>query len=145
MAEMIPDQQGRIVVVEAAPAGPGVDWTHTLPLRVRWRLRTIQATLVAGPDVVDRIPELTITQNGHEIIRITVSQSLAANLTFIYGWMEGERALAVTGQTSRVTALPRQLHLNNQAIIACVTVGLTLTDQWNDVIISAEEWMEPLA
>ena len=145
MAEMIPDQQGRIVVVTATNPGMGIDWSYTLPSRVRWHLKTVQCELTTGVDVADRIPELAITQGGVEVIRITASQSLAANLVFLYGWMEGERALALTGQTSRVTALPRGLHLNDRAIISVITDGLALSDDWKDIYIMAEEWIEPLA
>ncbi len=145
MAEQIPSQQGRIVVVTVADPGAGVDWAFNLPIRVRWHLKRVQCKLTTGVDVAERVPELTITQGGVEVIRITASQSLAASLVFLYGWHEGERALAVTGQTSRVTALPRGLHLNDQAVIQVVTAGLTMTDDWTNIYIMAEEWIEPLA
>ncbi len=145
MGEMIPDQQGRIVVVQPAVPGMGADWNHQVPLRTRWHLKTVQCTLVTDIAVQDRVPELVITQNGIEVIRITASQVLAASLTFIFGWMEGERAAAVSGQTSRVAALPRGLHLNNQAVISVETVDLDIMDQWINAVIMAEEWIEPLA
>ncbi len=145
MGEMIPDQQGRIVVVVQAPPGVGFDPAYALENSVRWRLRSVQATLVTGADVVNRVPELTITQNGSEVLRITASQSIGANSVFIFGWMEGERAFAVTGQTSRVTALPRRFYMNNSAVVAIATVGLAMADSWGNMVISAEEWIEPMA
>ncbi|GAH83661.1 unnamed protein product [marine sediment metagenome] len=145
MAEQIPDQQGRIAVVNVAGVAAGTDWNYVQEIRTRMWLKAVTATLITSVNIADRVPELVITQGGVEIIRITGSQLTAANTTFIYGWMEGERALAVTGQTSRVTALPRQLHLNNQAVISVTTVALDAVDQWVDIYLYFEEWIEPLA
>lgn len=145
MAEQLPQDQGRIVVIQPTDPAMGSNPTYTQPIRVRWHLKSYQAVLATEIAVADRIPELTITQDGVEVLRITASQLLAASSTFIYGWMEGERALAVSGQTSRVTALPRSYHLNNQAVIAIETKGIQIGDQWSGVVIVAEEWIEPLA
>lgn len=145
MSDMIPGDQGRLVVVTAPAVPLGTDPNYVMPLRVRWKLKSVQATLTTGVFVGNRIPELTITQDGIEVLRITASQLQAASVIFITGWMEGERALAIVGQTSRVTALPRGYLLNNQAIIAIATVGLDAGDQWTDMYIVAEEWIEPLA
>lgn len=145
MAEMIPDQHGRILLLNPANPAKGAEIVVTQPIRVRWALKSFQVKLATGLVVADRIPELYIQQDGVEAIRITGSQSLAASGTFIYGWMEGERALSVTGQTSRVTALPRKFYMNNQAVIGTLTVGIDMDDQYSNVVVVVEEWIEPLA
>lgn len=145
MAEMIPNQQGRIVVVQSADPSKGNEINYTQPARVRWRLKSFVATLVTDVTVADRLPELVIFLGVHEVLRITAAQPLGADSTFIYGWHEGERALALTDQTSRITALPRNYLLNNQAIIGTLTVNLQGNDNWSAAVIVAEEWIEPLA
>jgi len=145
MAEQIPVDQGRLVLIAPADPAMGDNPSITQPQRVRWKLKSFQATLITSVTVADRVPELTITVNALEVLRITASQGTAASLTFIYGWMAGERALAVTGQTSRVTALPRNYLVNNQSIIAITTVDIDPADQWQNIRLVVEEWIEPLA
>jgi len=145
MAQQIPDQQGRIVVVVVPNPVVGADWNYAIPVRTRWRVRSVQATLQTSVFAANRIPELTFTIGVNELLRISASQQQVASLAFITGWMEGERASLIAGQTSRVTALPRGYLLNNQAVIAVVTVALDVNDQWSDIVIVAEEWIEPLA
>ena len=144
MAEMIPEDQGHIVLVDLGIVPAGTDPVFVMPDRVRWRLKSVQGILTTGVNVADRIPELSILFGANEVLRITASQLLAASGVFIFGWMEGERALAVAGQTSRVTALPRNFLLNNAATIQIITTAIDPADVWTDVFIVAEEWIEPL-
>lgn len=144
MLGQIPDQQGRILVINVPAPGIGFDWQYGMPVRTRWRVRSVQATLTTSVVVADRIPELFLAIGAEEVIRITASQLLAGGGAFIFGWMEGERALAIAGQTSRVTALPRGYLINNQGAIGVHTVALDVGDDWTNIIIVVEEWIEPL-
>lgn len=144
MAEQIPDQQGRIVVVQVAAPGVGFDWAYIMPIRTRWRLRSVQAQLTTSVVVANRLPELNLSIGGIDVLRVSSSQFQAASVIMLVGWMEGERALAIAGQTARVSPLPRGYLLNDQAEISVVTLGLDAGDDWVDIVIVAEEWIEPL-
>jgi len=115
-----------------------------MPARTRWRLRSIQATLTTSVNAANRLPELTLTIGANELLRISASQIQLASTVFITGWMEGERALAIAGQTARVSPLPRGYLLNDEAVIAVVTSALDAADEWSDIVIVSEEWIEPL-
>jgi len=144
MAQQIPDQQGRLVVTVVPNPGVGLDWAYAVPAQTRWRLRSVQATLTTSIVAGNRLPELAFAIGGNELLRISASQIQLASLAFITGWMEGERALAIVGQTSRVSSLPRGYLLNAGAQIAVFTVALNVGDQWSDIVIVSEEWIEPL-
>ncbi|MBA7620829.1 hypothetical protein ES703_28184 [subsurface metagenome] len=146
MAEMLPPEHGNLLLLQPASPGLGTDIVVTMPARVRWWLRSFQATLTTSANVADRVPELIISIGAIEVLRVTCAQSVAASSVFIFGWHEGERALAVTGQTSRVTALPRGYHINAGGSMATATVNLdAVGDQWSKIAVVVEEWIEPLA
>lgn len=145
MAEQIPSQQGRIVVVQVANPGVGIDWAYVMPIRTRWRLRSVQAQLTTSVNIANRLPELNLSIGGIDVLRISSSQFQAASLIMLVGWMEGERALGIAGQTARVSPLPRGYLLNDQAEISVITLGMDAADEWINIVIVAEEWIEPLA
>jgi len=143
MSQQIPDQQGGIVIVNVPNPAVGTDIVYAIPLRVRWAIRSVQATLTTAIGGVNRVPELLFMWAGIEMIRITASQLLAPAGTFIFGWHEGEAAQVVVGQTSRVASLPSRYLLRAGTGIQTLTTGLAPGDQWSLISVVAEEWIEP--
>jgi len=144
MAEQIPDQQGRLIAIVVPNPAAGVDFLYNLPLRTRWAVRSVEATLTTVLGGANRVPELVFTIGAAPVLRITASQDLAAAGVFIFGWHEGATAQIVATQTSRVASIPPRYLLNDQGSIQVQTVALALGDTWTDIHIVVEEWIEPL-
>lgn len=145
MAEMIPDQQGRILLLTPAAPVAGADIVIAMPAGVRWRLKSFQAELTVDAIVATRVVELIIVVTGYELLRITTTRAQNASLTYVHAWHEGEAAQAVSGQLCRVGSLPKSYLINNSAVISTDTVNLQAGDQWDKVVMVVEEWIEPMS
>jgi len=143
MAEQIPDQQGRLTIVNVVNPGAGNDWQEIMPMRTRWAVRSVQALLTTVLGGANRVPELYFMIGAQEVLRIPASQDLAAGGAFIFNWHEGDAGQIVAGQTGRPASLPVRYLINAGGAIGVETVALDPGDTWTGIIIIVEEWIEP--
>ena len=144
MSEQIPADQGRIVVVNVPDPLLGADWAYIMPVRTRWALRSVQALLTTSVVVADRIPELQIIMAGFMALRRTARALIPGNSALYFGWYVGGGAPAIAGQTAIGASMPERYLLNDNSEFQTQTVALDAGDQWSEIMIVAEEWIEPL-
>ena len=145
MAEQIPDQQGRLLVINGVPSGPGVEIVVAQPVRVRWRVLGVYATYQASLIVASRLPRLVVTMGGLVVFSAPVRRPFTAGTLMTMVWLPVFADIGQTEFDQEFGVLLPFFYLNNQAVIATVTVNMDAGDQYTAFNVFVEEWMEPLA
>lgn len=145
MGEMIPDQQGRIVIHTITNPGAGVEFTVMLPVRVRWRVFMIYARFLPDANVITRSVRLVVGKGSVVYGRLNTTRNPVASINVNFTWYMAGHAYIPSGGNEGAGALPEKLLMNNMMTIKSSTTNLQVGDEWKDVTVMAEEWMEPLA
>ena len=138
----IPDDQGRIVVIEGAPVDAGLEIVVNQTIRTRWRILSVSALFTAAVAVATRLPALSIIQDTQEIGRYEVNDVFLTGEVGRVTWGPAVGTNIPLGSPNKVGALPVGLLVNREAIIRTATMGIQLMDQWSDLNILVEEWIE---
>lgn len=144
MNDIVPDSQGKIRAVQSAAVGGGVDQNITQPARVRWRLKSILATLITGAGGANREVSFEIVLGGVVVWKTSPANLQTATQTVAYRFGSGlgqDRAVIATFDEQPI---PGDILVNNTAIIRTVTTGIIGTDQWGLMTALVEEWQEPI-
>jgi len=144
MAEMIPDVQGRIRVINIPGPGGGIDIYHTQDARVRWEIKSLFYLLTTEVGVADRIVQLYISNIGGYIMAFEPAEVQPASTARYHQWSPNEGQTVLTGGTVQNNVIPVGLRLNNQMTIETITVGLQPGDDFTEIALIVEEWIEPL-
>jgi len=144
MAEMIAEDQGRILVPVIAAPGGGTEFLITLPLRTRWRVMSVIARFTTSVDVVDRHAILRIGLGADAYVTCPTGAAMVASQIYTVCWFAGAYIPPVTGGLYLMGNLPEKLLLNDQMWITSETTGMVIGDQWNNIFALVEEWIEPL-
>jgi len=145
MSDMIPPDQGRIVTVRPANPAVGDEITIQQPSGVRWRVTSFIALRVNGVVAGDRSAVLVISQGGDVLFRSVATALSIASQVIWYVWSAGSNPLSGTGQAQRGGVLPNRLLVNDQTKFETDVWSADAGDQWSDIVLMVEEWMEPLA
>jgi len=145
MAEMIPDQHGDIRLVTISNPAAGAEIVITQDARVRWEIKSLMYTFVTDGTVANRESEVIFTVGAVEWLRLMPRGKQLASLTDIYSWYPGSKGVKGDAATVQGHILPGNLRFNNQVVISTDTVAMAAGDQYSNVRMIVEEWIEPLA
>lgn len=120
----------------------GADWTITVPTQARWRIRSVTGILTTNATVVNRIPQLQITDganvtfNGQPTVTVPASQAVAVC---------GSPSVStnVVNVTGVMIPLPADTFMAAGHILKSLTTNLQGADTWTAIWIQLEEWLEP--
>lgn len=145
MAEMLPPSHGRILLLSPANPAQGAEISITQGARLRWELRGLLYTLVTAAGGGNRITHLTFSVGAVVFMRLTERGSQAGGVSRHHQWCQETSPGLTTGSDTMLQQLPNLLRFNDQVVIATYTMAIDATDQFQDVRLVIEEWIEPLA
>lgn len=144
MAEQLPVNQGRLRLIAPVDPAAGMDWVIVQDIRTRWRIVSVQATFITSVNAGNRLPELQVMFGALPVVVMPANVAQAPNVTLIHQWGFREVGASPAGSTVQAELLPEGMLVNDQATLAVITVAMDLGDQWSNIRLLVEEWIEPL-
>src|SRR5258705_12693889 len=102
-----PWRRSRIVVPVVSPAA-GADWSFPVPAGHVYRLLAVRALFTASAVAANRVPVLTLGDEGQAIVSISVAANITANQAITLSWGHVAAALAV--RVTQTLPLPDLTH-----------------------------------
>lgn len=137
---------GNIRVMTVANPGAGADWSLSVTLNARWRIRSANALLTTSATVANRLPQIRLQHLSNVIWLGPPSQavpaSTAANVS-----SSNAQVSATTVPTVVNCALPSEpTLLGNGATtsVSSVTANIQAADQWSNIAVEIEEWLDQI-
>lgn len=121
----------------------GVDWSTTVPTAARWRLRQVNAVLTTSGVVANRSPELQILFPGVvRVFSVNTGNAEPANSAQPWVWEPGFAGIFAQVNGVLWTDLNPDIWLPAGTTIRAVTTNLQVADQWSQIAMTVEEWIE---
>jgi len=118
----------------------GQDWTATIPAVARWRVKCLQAQLVTSAAAFNRVPHLVISDAlGNSVFNFPAITNQVASTTVQYS--AGVGIVSVQFDNAVVWVLPYETHLLQGWKIGTLTTLLQAGDQWSNIALIVEEWL----
>lgn len=142
MTSNLPPDQGRVRVIVVEDPPVGTDFTVVMPALVRWELKMLTGRLNCDANVAFRIPRVEIVDGNLIIGTFGSDFRLQATETLQYTWGQGVSIAVVSSAPTAHGPLPVGLRLVNRMIIRHETAGIQAGDQWRDISLLVEEWID---
>ena len=133
--------QGALYSILATNPAAGVEWSQIVPPGARWRIRGIRATLVTSAVVANRLPSLVIDDGVNTLMQIESPNPEAAGGAVVYNFIPDIPYLPLVTSQQPVF-LPPDLQLEPGWHIKSSTGSLDAADQWSNIRLTIEEWLE---
>lgn len=130
----------RRTIQQANPAA-GADLTFTASFNQKLTITSINAQFVTSAAVATRIVELIVDDGANVMFRIGASITQAAGLTVAYTMASLGTATATVATDAQIN-LPPGLQLAPGWRIRTNTAAIQAGDQWSNIILNAEEWIQ---
>lgn len=127
--------------VAVTTPGAGADWSVSVPTRARWRLENINAQLVTAAAPSNREAVVVLDDGINVLATIPSGVTQVASTTVQYSYFQGATRGAGAQSPHVITPLPFVL-LGAGWRIRSSTVGIQAADQWSNVRVNVEEWIE---
>jgi hypothetical protein len=131
--------------VSAANPGAGADWTISLPVNSRWKVRSLAATLTTSATVANRQVSITVADLTAFKFRGFPLQNIPASTIALISAYPGTQFTSVVA-TDFTLPLPADMYLTGAPAttdtIASLTVGIQAADQWSAIRLMVEEWLD---
>lgn len=124
-----PYRRSRIVQVVATPAA-GADWSQAVPAGHVWRVLAARALLTADANVANRIPVLTLADEGVEVAAVPAVANITAGQAITITWAPGLYPAAFG--TNQGLPLPL-VDLEPGGSIGVSTAGKQVGDTWTAI------------
>ena len=120
----------------------GADWGMTTVPLGRYLVRSVIATLTTSAAVANRVPTLEVLSESLAVIaRYPATVVQAAGSANLYVWSPAPTT-PTTIASIAVSPLPGELILRNPQQLQAVTLNLQAGDQWSNILILVEEWLD---
>jgi hypothetical protein len=142
--------EGPGIIQQYAPSNPaaGADFSVSSAPTGRIRLQTLLAKLVTSATAGNRVVGFTLAMSSPAGVcfRAQDSTPIAASTTVFYNFVQGSTFYrgggAIGTEVDVVLPAPVPWYGRTSITIASVTQGLLAGDQWSNIILETEEWME---
>jgi len=144
LAEQIPDQQGRLRIIETAAPVVAVDLIIVQEPRVRWRFHSLMFLFTTDANAADRFMRVEFTVDTTVVLILFGRAFQTAGL--VRRWLVStvDTVELNLNQGGRFVMAPADLLLNNETEIATNIGGMQAGDQVQASQLIVEEWIEPL-
>ncbi len=105
----------------------------------------VTCKFTADATTANRFIYLDIYKAFDLLLRLTSKEEVQASEDWVICWCAGGIATIDTTVSSQVAILPPKLLLNDQMTIESRTENMQVGDQFENVFMLVEEWIEPLA
>lgn len=144
MAEMIPEGQGRIRVIETGLPGLGAQIVIAQEPRVRWRLISLFFEFTTDATVVTRGVHVAVRDGVNTLARFSARSTQTAGLTRGYTWSTAGQETVISATVTVTGQIPQGYLMNNQMEIATIVHNMQAGDAFSLSYLLVEEWIEPL-
>jgi len=144
MAEMIPESQGRIRLIETAAPGAPAQVVIAQDARVRWRLMSFTVDFITDVAIADRGVHLMIMYGPNVVALFPARAVQAASLTRTYCFSPVGQDTIITATDTIAGQIPEWYLLNNEVTIQTDVVDMDVMDYFGISYLMVEEWIEPL-
>jgi hypothetical protein len=142
--------EGPGFIQQYAPSNPaaGADFSVSSSPTGRIRLQTLLAKLVTSATAGNRVVGFTMAMSSPAGVafRIQDTNPIAASTTVFYNLVQGSNLVrgggAIGTEVDIVLPAPTPWVGRTSITLASVTQGLLAGDQWSNIILETEEWME---
>lgn len=136
---------GNLRVITLGNPAAGADWLQSITPGARWRICSLNAALVTSAAVANRTPQIRLRHSGVTIWQSPPNQVIPASTTALVSAAPGQ-VTSATVPTLVNCALPSPAIIGGigAADIAAVTGGMQAADQWTNINIEIEEWVDIL-
>lgn len=138
-----PEGIGAPYVQTVANPAAGADWIFTVPVGQRIRIISLQAQLVTSATVANRNTQIGLFSSGgiNVMFAGAANASIPASTTAqVVGANMGSPSTVIT--TTVYCQLPASVTLGGGFRIQTSTVGLQAGDQWSNIALLLESWVE---
>jgi hypothetical protein len=132
---------GRVYRVIVADPAAGAEIIITVPNGYRWRFSSLCATFQTSATVGNRVPHFAIDDGAYVCYRVSGATGQAASLTYTYCFSGYQVSGSVSPALVNVPA-PPHLVLAAGHRIRTLTTGLDASDQYKNIYLLVEEWIE---
>jgi hypothetical protein len=135
------ESNGAVRTFSVGNPAAGADWNLLVPVGARWRLMATNAQLVTSAAVATRVPELQFQAAAVPIATFTPNGTVAASLT---AQVSGSSSVAtnVAGVTDVMIPIGGPIYLLGNQLIQSVTRNIQAADQWSNIRVVVEEWLD---
>ncbi len=123
----------------------GVDFSITVPVNARWKMRAGNAILTTSAAVANRVPGIAVTSSGRIVFEANPGVAITASESPNISWMPLSPFSYVAGLLFS-NPIPPDLYLTGNAAnpmnIVSQTGGLQAGDQWSVITLLTEEWLD---
>jgi hypothetical protein len=134
---------GNIRSIPLAPFGLGLEFQFVEPTNARWVIMALDVVLHTSAVAGTRLPTFNITSFANTLFNTPAifgaGPSVQARYVFGAGLPNAQDTLLITS-----VPLPRGLVLSGLlgSAIQSFTVGLDAGDQWSQLVLTVEEWLD---
>jgi len=134
------DAQGLVTHASVANPAAGSDWSQTVPIRARWKLRSVRALLQADGNAANRAVTFSFGNGTNFTYKISSAFVQVAGQGIGYSFAPG---LPVLGMNNNEIGLPlpAEVMLEPGDSFGVSTLNLDAGDQWSHINYSYEEWL----
>jgi hypothetical protein len=144
---VIPTQgTGRIYSFGVGNPAAGNDWTATVPSLVRWQVLGVTGTLTTGAAAANRYISLQyiVLGAGNSLVSslsVAIPANMVANMVNAPTYLQNMSYAPMAGSTLVFLTMPSPLWLVGTGSIQSVTGNIQGTDQWSNIGVIVEEWI----
>lgn len=143
--EQVPEDQGQVLHTSGTPVGPNVPILKNQSLHTRWRLISVVAKLTADANVADRYVYLDIYKASIIYMRFMCQTPQTNGQVVLYTWSSGSGSNLIAGSAVGVVSIGTNILMSNEMVVKVDCVNRQTTDQFSDLDLLVEEWIEPLS
>ena len=144
MRSILPENQGYIRHVTIPDPAAGAVFTYTQPVAVRWRVISLCAHFVTDANPANRQISLDFRLGTDIILRAGINDLITDSLTLDISWNPGGGGVVNAANTAKMGVLPSTFLFNNEMIIFATVQNIQIGDQFSEIHLLVEEWMESL-
>ena len=128
-------------VAVGSPAA-GVDWSFAVPANARWRLQFVVARLLTNATAGNRLPNLFVNDDtATRVWSMAASANIPASTNAQFT-CQAATPLTPQDATYSIVVLAPNLTMGPNSTFGVTTAGLLGTDQWSQISMDVEEWMD---
>ena len=133
---------GALQVIHPANPAAGTDWSQGVTNNQRWKVRSLNATLTTSATVANRQPQIILTDTAGDVLFTGVPNANIPATTVAAVTASPVSSPGNLIATDITVPLPGDTVLPATFFIKSLTVGIQVADQWSNIFILVESWID---
>ena len=138
----VPLEHGFLFNPTVANPASGADWFYLTPNNRRYELVGVRFVMTTDANVANRNINLQISVGVDIKVAIPMSVVQPASTSFKYQYLQGVHAPTLLPSNNELMALPPRLFIPANYLISTTTVNIQVADQFTDIELLFNTWIE---